>query len=213
MNNPAWFYVLGENVVKKLKYVEYLGTVARICLHFNYASALFEGKILLHLIENEMLDAQEEHEMWLFPAVDDKCRILCHALTSDFLIYGTGTGIILYFFIDDWQFLNDYQHPVHVKNICPDPNGTKLVFIDEKSDGFVYCPVNDATYEIPDFSPTIKGVLWENWLLDKCVFIAYDDDKLDTSFTRTQYKDPELFWLVAQKYLFLISLYCYTMEN
>ncbi|KAL6032112.1 hypothetical protein STEG23_011067, partial [Scotinomys teguina] len=180
MNNRAWFYVLGENAVKKLKDVEYLGTVASICLHSDYAAALFEGKIQLHLIENEILDTQEERETRLFPEVDDKCRILCHALTSDFLIYGTDTGIIQYFFIEDWQFINDYRHPVGVKKLFPDPNGTRLVFIDEKSDGFVYCPINDATYEIPDFSPTIKGVLWENWPMDKGVFIAYDDDKVYT---------------------------------
>ncbi|KAB1282885.1 WD repeat-containing protein 19 [Camelus dromedarius] len=189
MNNRAWFYVLGENgklanvnilAVKKLKDVEYLGTVASVCLHSDYAAALFEGKVQLHLIESEILDAQEERETRLFPAVDDKCRILCHALTGDFLIYGTDTGVIQYFYIEDWQFVNDYRHPVSVKKIFPDPNGTRLVFIDEKSDGFVYCPVNDATYEIPDFSPTIKGVLWENWPMDKGVFIAYDDDKVYT---------------------------------
>ncbi|XP_004681546.2 PREDICTED: WD repeat-containing protein 19 [Condylura cristata] len=139
MNNRAWFYVLGENAVRKLKDVEYLGTVASVCLHSDYAAALFEGKVQLHL-----------------------------------------TGIIQYFYIEDWQFVNDYRHPVGVKKIFPDPNGTRLVFIDEKSDGFVYCPVNDATFEIPDFSPTIKGVLWENWPMDKGVFIAYDDDKVYT---------------------------------
>ncbi|KAF4019848.1 hypothetical protein G4228_011396, partial [Cervus hanglu yarkandensis] len=169
-----------HKAVKKLKDVEYLGTVASVCLYSDYASALFEGKVQLHLIESEMLDAQEEREMRLFPAVDDKCRILCHALTGDFLIYGTDTGVIQYFYIEDWQFVNDYRHPVSVKKIFPDPNGTRLVFIDEKSDGYVYCPVNDATYEIPDFSPTIKGVLWENWPMDKGVFIAYDDDKVYT---------------------------------
>ncbi|XP_008585750.1 PREDICTED: WD repeat-containing protein 19 [Galeopterus variegatus] len=180
MNNRAWFYILGENAVKKLKDVEYLGTVASICLHSDYAAALFEGKVQLHLIESEILDAQEERETRLFPAVDDKCRILCHALTGDFLIYGTDTGVIHYFYIEDWQFVNDYRHSVSVKKIFPDPNGTRLVFIDEKSDGFVYCPVNDTIYEIPDFSPTIKGVLWENWPMDKGVFIAYDDDKVYT---------------------------------
>ncbi|KAI4585986.1 hypothetical protein MJG53_020611, partial [Ovis ammon polii x Ovis aries] len=179
MNNRAWFYVLGENGKSKSN-VEYLGTVASVCLYSDYASALFEGKVQLHLIESEMLDAQEERETRLFPAVDDKCRILCHALTGDFLIYGTDTGVIQYFYIEDWQFVNDYRHPVSVKKIFPDPNGTRLVFIDEKSDGYVYCPVNDATYEIPDFSPTIKGVLWENWPMDKGVFIAYDDDKVYT---------------------------------
>ncbi|XP_074178543.1 WD repeat-containing protein 19 isoform X6 [Rhinolophus sinicus] len=180
MNNRAWFYVLGENGVKKLKDVEYLGTVASVCLHSDYAAALFEGKVQLHLIESKILDAQEERETRLFPAVDDKCRILCHALTGDFLIYGTDTGVIQYFYVEDWQFVDDYRHPVSVKKIFPDPNGTRLVFIDEKSDGFVYCPVNGTTYEIPDFSPTIKGVLWENWPMDKGVFVAYDDDKVYT---------------------------------
>ncbi|XP_044536014.1 WD repeat-containing protein 19 [Gracilinanus agilis] len=180
MNNRAWFYALGEDVVKKLKDVEYLGTVASMCLHSDYAAVLFEGKIQLHMIESEILDAEEERETRLFPEVDDKCRILCHALTGDFLIYGTDTGVIRYFFIEDWQYVNEYRHPVSVKKIFPDPNGTKLVFIDEKSEGFVYCPVNDIIYEIPNFSPTIKSVLWENWPLDKGVFIAYDDDKVYT---------------------------------
>lgn len=40
------------------------------------------------------MDAQEERETRLFPADDDKYRILCHALTGDFLIYGTDVSII-----------------------------------------------------------------------------------------------------------------------
>nr|XP_005286411.1 WD repeat-containing protein 19 isoform X5 [Chrysemys picta bellii] len=180
MNNRAWFYVLGENSVKKLKDMEYLGTVTSIYLNSDYAAALFEGKVQLHMIEGEGLDAQEERETRLFPAVDDKCRILCHALTGDFLIYGTDTGVIHYFYIEDWKYVNEYRHPVSVRKIYPDPNGTRLVFIDDKSDGFVYCPVNDGVHEIPNFPPTIKGILWENWPIDKGVFAAYDDDKVYT---------------------------------
>ncbi|XP_052537680.1 WD repeat-containing protein 19 isoform X1 [Tympanuchus pallidicinctus] len=180
MNNRAWFYLLGENNVKKLKDAEYLGTVASMHLNSDYAAALFEGKVQLHMIEGEGVDAQEERETRLFPADDDKYRILCHALTGDFLIYGTDTGVIHYFYIEDWQYVNEYRHPVSVRKIFPDPNGTRLAFIDEKSDGFVYCPVNDRIYEIPNFSPTIKGILWENWPMDKGVFVAYDDDKVYT---------------------------------
>ncbi|XP_073198367.1 WD repeat-containing protein 19 isoform X2 [Lepidochelys kempii] len=180
MNNRAWFYVLGENSVKKLKDMEYLGTVTSICLNSDYAAALFEGKVQLHMIEGESLDALEERETRLFPAVDDKCRIFCHALTGDFLIYGTDTGVIHYFYIEDWQYVNEYRHPVSVRKIFPDPNGTRLVFIDDKSDGFVYYPVNDGVHEIPNFPPTIKGILWENWPIDKGVFAAYDDDKIYT---------------------------------
>ncbi|XP_066041722.1 WD repeat-containing protein 19 isoform X2 [Chamaea fasciata] len=180
MNNRAWFYALGENNVKKLKDVEYLGTVASMHLNSDYAAALFEGKVQLHMIESEGLGAQEERETRLFPADDDKYRILCHALTSDFLIYGTDTGVIHYFYIEDWQYVNEYRHPVSVRKVFPDPNGTRMAFIDDKSDGFVYCPVNDRVYEIPDFSPTIKGILWENWPMDKGVFVAFDDDKVYT---------------------------------
>lgn len=36
--------------MKKLKDMEYLGTVASICLHSDYAAALFEGKVQLHLV-------------------------------------------------------------------------------------------------------------------------------------------------------------------
>lgn len=34
--------------------------------------------------------------------------------------------------------------------------------------------------EIPDFSPAIKGVLWENWISNKGVFVAYEEDKVYT---------------------------------
>ncbi|XP_029445186.1 WD repeat-containing protein 19 isoform X1 [Rhinatrema bivittatum] len=180
MNNRAWFYAFTENGIQKLKDMEYLGTVASMSLNSDYASALFEGKLQLHMIENEGLDGQEERETRLFPALDDKCRILCHALTSDFLIYGTDTGLIQYFYIEDWQYVNEYRHPVSVRKIFPDPTGAKLVFIDDKSDSFVYCPVNDSIYEIPNFSPSIKGILWENYPMDKGVFCAYDDDKVYT---------------------------------
>ncbi|XP_015683891.1 WD repeat-containing protein 19, partial [Protobothrops mucrosquamatus] len=90
------------------------------------------------------------------------------------------TGLIQYFYIEDWQYVNKYQHSVGVKKIFPDPNGTKLVFVDAKSDGFVYCPVTDTAFEIPNLQPTIKGILWENWPLDKGVFVVYDDNKIYT---------------------------------
>ncbi|KAM4052553.1 WD repeat-containing protein 19 [Anomaloglossus baeobatrachus] len=186
MNNRAWFYALTENGVERLKDMEYLGTVASMCLNSDYAAALFEGKVQLHMIESEPLDSQEERETRLFPSTDEKYRILCHALTGDFLIYGTNTGLVKYFYLEDWQYVNEYRHSVSVKKIFPDASGTRLIIIDEKTEGFVYCPLNDNLYEIPNFSPTIKGILWENWAMDKGVFCAFDDDKV---FTYVFHKD------------------------
>uniref|UniRef100_A0A6I8R870 WD repeat-containing protein 19 n=1 Tax=Xenopus tropicalis TaxID=8364 RepID=A0A6I8R870_XENTR len=180
MNNRAWFYALTQNGVEKLTDMEYLGSVTKMCLNSDYAAALFEGKVQLHVIESKDEDAQEERETRLFPASDDKCKILCHALTGEFLIYATNNGLIKFFYLEDWQYVNEYRHSVSIRKIFPDVTGTTLVLIDEKTEGFVYCPLNDNLYEIPNFSPTIKGILWENWRMDRGVFVAYDDDKLYT---------------------------------
>ncbi|MFT7807501.1 WD repeat-containing protein 19 [Arapaima gigas] len=180
MNNRAWFYGLGESGVEKVKDTEYLGTVACMCLNSDYAAALFEGKVQLHMIEGEDQEVQEDRQTRLFPGRDDKCRIMAHSLTADFLFYSTNTGVIQCFYIEDWQYINEYRHTVGVRKLFPDPNGTRLVFIDDKSDGFLYCPVHDLVFEIPSFSPTIQGVLWDNWAMDKRVFVAYDDDKVYT---------------------------------
>lgn len=37
-----------------------------------------------------------------------------------------------------------------------------------------------SCFELPNFSPTITGVLWDNWHADKGVFVAFDDDKAYT---------------------------------
>ncbi|MCI4395062.1 hypothetical protein PGIGA_G00175990 [Pangasianodon gigas] len=180
MNNRAWFYSMGDRGVERLKDTEYLGTVASLCLNCDYAAALFEGKVQLHMIEGEDQDVQEDRQTKLFPDPDQKYRILSHALSTEFLFYGTDTGLIQCFYIEDWQSVNEYRHQVAVRKVFPDPNGTRLVFIDDKSDGFLYSPVDGSLFEIPDFSSTITGVLWENWVNDKAIFVAFDEDKVYT---------------------------------
>ncbi|XP_042174195.1 WD repeat-containing protein 19-like isoform X2 [Oncorhynchus tshawytscha] len=180
MNNRAWFYALGDSGVERLKDMEYLGTIATMCLNSEYAAALFEGKVQLHMMEGE--GQQEQRQTRLFPDGDRKEHIVSHALTNDFLFYGTDSGVIVCILVEDWQMLNEYRHPVGIKKVFPDPNGTRLAFIDDKSDGFLLSPVavNDSHVEIPSFSPTITGVLWETWPSDKGVFVSFDDDKVYT---------------------------------
>uniref|UniRef100_A0A3Q3ED04 WD repeat-containing protein 19 n=1 Tax=Kryptolebias marmoratus TaxID=37003 RepID=A0A3Q3ED04_KRYMA len=174
MNNRAWFYGrLKKKGVKKIKDVEYLGTIASMCLNADYAAALFEGKVQLHVIEGK--GAEDKKEMKLFPDDDKKERILCHALTSDLLYYGTDVGSVVSVLLDDWVTVNSYSHQVGVRKVFPDPNGTWVVFIDDKNGGFLFSPAN-----LPNFSPTITGVLWDNWHADRGVFVAFDDDKVYT---------------------------------
>ncbi|XP_068176892.1 WD repeat-containing protein 19 isoform X2 [Antennarius striatus] len=182
MNNRAWFYTFldQEPGVKKLKDIEYLGTIASMCLNSDYAAALFEGKVQLHMIESK--DQEEKKQMKLFPDGDRQGRILCHALTADFLYYGSDSGNVVCVLVEDWETVCIYNHSVGVKKVFPDLNGTRLVFIDNKNGGFLLSPANktESCIELPNFSPTITGVLWDNWHADRGVFVAYDDDKVYT---------------------------------
>uniref|UniRef100_A0A671M968 WD repeat domain 19 n=1 Tax=Sinocyclocheilus anshuiensis TaxID=1608454 RepID=A0A671M968_9TELE len=87
----------------------------------------------------------------LFQAHNHKDSLTSIAISQSL---NKATGLIHCFYFEDWQSVND--------------------------DGFLYCPVNDSVFEIPDFSPAIKGVLWENWISKKVVFVAYEEDKVYT---------------------------------
>jgi hypothetical protein len=50
-------------------------------------------------------------------------------------------GSIHYFFIEDWQYVMEHRHMAGIRKIFPDPSGTRIAFIDEKSDAYVLNPV------------------------------------------------------------------------
>lgn len=58
--------------------------------------------------------------------------------------------------------------------------------------------------EIPDFSPAIKGVLWENWISNKGVFVAYEEDKV---YTYAFHKDTIQGKTKKQNVFFIINRY------
>ncbi|KAM6940536.1 WD repeat-containing protein 19 [Xenentodon cancila] len=205
MNNRAWFYAPVDQKpgFKKLKDIEYLGTIASMCLNADYAAALFEGKVQLHMIEGR--DQEERKQMKLFPDDDRKGRILCHALTADFLYYGTDLGNVVCVLVEDWETVSSYSHSVGVRKVIPDLNGTGLVFIDDKNGGFLYSPANATVscFELPNFSPTITGVLWDTWHADRGVFVAYDDDKVYTyAFHKTTIYGPQVVLVGSTALLF-----------
>lgn len=105
--------------------------------------------------------------MKLFPDDDRKGRILCHAITADFLYYGTDVrpppsppmgkhavrhpdlcrlrplpqaGDVVCVLVEDWETVSSFSHAVGVRKVFPDLNGTRLVFIDDKNAGFLLSP-------------------------------------------------------------------------
>ncbi|XP_067012869.2 WD repeat-containing protein 19 [Anabrus simplex] len=185
MNNHAWYYDLtrqnpanGQPVL--LRDREYLGTITSLRLNTDYASALYEGKIQLHMIEPANGD-NEDREIKLFPDQNTlELNITCHALTTDFLIYGTDMGHIHYFYIEDWKLVTDFRHEIGLRDLYPDLSGSRLVIVDDKSEGYIYTPASDQLLKIPDFSTKCAGALWDTQIMDRNVFVVFDDSQIFT---------------------------------
>lgn len=71
------------------------------------------------------------------PSIRD-CSITCHDLTTDFLIYGTNTGRLVYFHVEEWSKAMEHQHDTAIGAIYADPAGTRLVLVDVKGRGYVF---------------------------------------------------------------------------
>ena len=122
------------------------GTVQDIHLNGDYCAVRFDGKILLHILEGEGHDGEvsEDRESKLFPEATSRNDVIsCHALTPDFLIYGTDMGSLFFFFLEDWTIVHEFRHNAGIKSIIPEPNGTKLIMLDVKASGYVFNPIND----------------------------------------------------------------------
>ena len=56
---------------------------------------------------------------------------------------------------------------VGISKLYSDPSCTRLVFVDEKSDAFLYNPINDMIIQLPEYPVSAIGLLWDQWPLDK----------------------------------------------
>lgn len=64
-------------------------------------------------------------------------------LTRDFLAFGTDLGHLIYFSLHQWSNITSYRHMMGIKNIYMDLDGTKMIFIDDHNQGYVYTSVNN----------------------------------------------------------------------
>lgn len=102
------------------------------------------------------------------------------------------SGGIFYFYLEDWQYVNEFKHITGVTYLTSDPYGTRLVFIDDKADAFVYNPVNDEQVSVPNFSAKTSGIIWEQWQLDKGIFMSWDDELIYTYlYSRESISGPD----------------------
>eukprot|EP00053_Salpingoeca_punica_P013406 m.121269 g.121269 ORF g.121269 m.121269 type:complete len:1367 (-) comp16199_c0_seq2:1475-5575(-) len=197
MNNNVWFFAFRGGVPEPIKGnpKPYVGSVKDISLSADYAAVLLSsGQLQLHVLEGKAIGNAPTSR--LFPDESKDEHITCMALTSTFAIYATKSGTISYFNVEDWQFANEFSHVTGIRYLASDKSGTRLVFFDEKADGFVYSPVNDVVVQIPDLPIGVKGALWDSRPADKGTFIAYDGSKMYTYvFAATNLRGPKVFAL------------------
>uniref|UniRef100_A0A0L8I442 Anaphase-promoting complex subunit 4 WD40 domain-containing protein n=2 Tax=Octopus bimaculoides TaxID=37653 RepID=A0A0L8I442_OCTBM len=176
MNNIAWFYHL-EKGDKKLREVDYVGSVQSLKMNAIYVAAHIGDKIHLHILDADNCENEEfkQKQSRLFEG--NKSHITHHAMTEDFLIFCTSSGLLQYFYMDDWKFVNEYKHTCGILKVFPHSMGN-LIFIDDKFDGFVYNPANDQVVDVPKLDANVQGVLWETDPRHKGLFITFTESQI-----------------------------------
>lgn len=147
MNNHIWLYDLGQSPNDNALLLgdrEYMAEIKECRLNGLYCAVLCGGQIMLHSIETQN-PATKGKEPQLFPSNIHGMQesiITSLELTTNFLIFSTDLGNLLYFSLDAWMSVIKYRHAVGIKRIYVDGEGTKLLFIDDHNQGYIYYPVS-----------------------------------------------------------------------
>lgn len=61
-----------------------------------------------------------------------------------------------------------------------DANGVQLCFVDNKSDVYVFDPINEAAIAVPDCPDNIDGILWDQNIFERAIFVVYNKSVIVT---------------------------------
>ena len=76
-----------------------------------------------------------------------------------------------HFCVDEWQVVNKYKHDTGIKKVFAEPHGMSVAFIDDKSEGFIFNPINGNMIKIPNLPSTTTGIVWETYQSEKVMFL------------------------------------------
>ncbi|XP_071642364.1 WD repeat-containing protein 19 [Temnothorax longispinosus] len=182
LNNRALFWDLSISHYDKIHFErDYLATIDSIRLNETYVSALFDGKLQLHSIKSDQTLINNGKDTKMFPDSNfSHSRITCHALCSDFLVYGNDMGHIIYFCLETFHQCTEFMHNNGIKELHLDANGIQLCFVDNKSDVYVFDPINEAAIAVPDCPDNIDGILWDQNIFERAIFAVYNKSVIVT---------------------------------
>ena len=106
-----------------------------------------------------------------FPESREFKDVTCLAMTRDFLIYGTGRGIITMVYLPELATVCDFRHELPIISVFPNQLGTRIAFIDEQGQGFLLSPVDDRLIPVPKLPNQCHGFVWDR--VDWGVLVAF----------------------------------------
>ena len=137
MNNHVLFHHLNAEAGCPLaKEKEYLGSVEAIKLNQDFVAVLSEGRVSLDSLAEDDGSGQNVISR-TFPESREFKDVTCLAMTRDFLIYGTGRGIITMVYLPELATVCDFRHELPIISVFPNQLGTRIAFIDEQGQGFL----------------------------------------------------------------------------
>ncbi|CAM9385562.1 unnamed protein product, partial [Hapterophycus canaliculatus] len=117
-----------------------------------------------------------------FPERDDRehGEATAVGLTESFLIYATKAGTVEFFCLSEWAPLAgvELKHPSPVLRLWPNYLGTRVVFVDAASAGWLYSPASDKLTQIEGFPPNCRNCMWDQ--VDRDVLMVSDGNDLHT---------------------------------
>ena len=96
------------------------------------------------------------------------------------IIFCTSTGKIKFFNIQDLSFATnlEFQHNCSIHQIYPNNTGTRVVYVDEKNNGFLFNPASYDLTLFPDFPSNVQTIMWDQ--SEKNLILIFDGNNFHT---------------------------------
>ncbi|XP_013100268.2 WD repeat-containing protein 19 [Stomoxys calcitrans] len=178
VDKHIWFYDLGKTLGDKpepLSERDFSQPIQDIRLNADYCAVLCPPQLILQAIVSDNPNVKDKL-MQTFPnavPILNDAVITCFGLTQEYLIFATDIGHLLYFSLEKWEVCTTYRHNMGIIKMFPDCEGTKLIFIDDHSQGYVFLPALEEAVIIADFPKKCDLCLWD--LAQSNHFITYND--------------------------------------
>jgi len=99
-------------------------------------------------------------------------------MTEEFLIMIDKAGRLKYFLAEDSTMVAEFRPENPIEKVFPNHHGTKCICIDSTGCGYLYNPADDSIALIPNFSSTVKNVVWD--LESPTIFATVENMKMNT---------------------------------